>query len=69
MATGPITQISDVIVPEAFTPYVQQLTEEKARLPPFRDSQTEVVPVPDTPGPRTRKRSTQITQKHAGAPP
>jgi len=32
MAAGPITQISDVIVPEVFTPYVQQLTEEKARL-------------------------------------
>ncbi len=32
MATGPLTQVSDVIVPEVFTPYVQQLTEEKARL-------------------------------------
>jgi len=32
MATGPVTQITDVIVPEVFTPYVQQLTEEKARL-------------------------------------
>ena len=32
MATGPLTQVSDVIVPEIFTPYVQQLTEEKARL-------------------------------------
>ena len=32
MATGPVTQISDVIVPEIFTGYVQQLTEEKARI-------------------------------------
>lgn len=32
MATGPITQVSDVVVPEIFTPYVQQLTEEKARI-------------------------------------
>ncbi|MEE9367028.1 MAG: hypothetical protein V3W44_10100 [Dehalococcoidales bacterium] len=32
MAAGPITQVSDVIVPEVFTPYIQQLTEEKARL-------------------------------------
>lgn len=32
MAAGPITQISDVVVPEIFTPYVQQLTEEKSRL-------------------------------------
>lgn len=32
MATGPITQISDLIVPEVFTPYVQKLTEEKSRL-------------------------------------
>lgn len=32
MATGPLTQVSDIIVPEIFTPYVQQLTEEKARL-------------------------------------
>ena len=32
MATGPVTQVVDVIVPEIFTPYVQQLTEEKARL-------------------------------------
>ena len=31
MADG-VTQISDVVVPEIFTPYVQQLTEEKARL-------------------------------------
>ena len=32
MAAGPLTQISDVVVPEIFTPYVQQLTEEKARI-------------------------------------
>ncbi len=32
MATGPSTQISDVVVPEIFTGYVQQLTEQKARL-------------------------------------
>jgi hypothetical protein len=32
MATGPITQVADVVVPEIFTPYIQQLTEEKARL-------------------------------------
>lgn len=32
MAAGPITQIADVIVPEIFTPYQQQLTEEKVRL-------------------------------------
>lgn len=32
MATGPNTQVSDVVVPEIFTPYVQQLTEEKSRL-------------------------------------
>lgn len=32
MATGPITQISDVVVPEIFTPYVQQETEVKSRL-------------------------------------
>lgn len=32
MAAGPLTQISDVVVPEIFTPYVQQMTEEKARL-------------------------------------
>ncbi len=32
MAAGPITQVSDVVVPEIFTPYVQQLTEEKARI-------------------------------------
>jgi len=32
MATGPTTLISDVIVPEIFSPYVQQQTEEKSRL-------------------------------------
>lgn len=31
MASG-TTRIADVIVPEIFTPYVQQLTEEKSRL-------------------------------------
>ncbi len=31
MAAG-VTRISDVVVPERFTPYVQQLTEEKSRL-------------------------------------
>jgi len=32
MATGPTTQIADLIVPEIFTPYTQQITEQKARL-------------------------------------
>lgn len=32
MAAGPITQISDLIVPQIFTPYVQNLTEQKSRL-------------------------------------
>lgn len=32
MAAGPATLVSDVVVPEVFTPYVQQLTEEKARI-------------------------------------
>lgn len=32
MAAGPLTTVSDVVVPEIFTPYVQQLTEEKARI-------------------------------------
>jgi hypothetical protein len=32
MAAGPITQVADIIVPEIFTAYTQQLTEEKARL-------------------------------------
>lgn len=31
MASG-VTRISDVVVPEIFTPYVQQMTEEKSRL-------------------------------------
>ena len=32
MAAGPSTRVSDVIVPEVFTPYMQVLTEEKSRL-------------------------------------
>lgn len=32
MATGTMTQITDVIVPEIFSPYSQQITEEKSRL-------------------------------------
>ena len=32
MATGPVTQLSDVIVPEIFTSYSQLITEEKSRL-------------------------------------
>ena len=32
MAAGPTTQIADVVVPEIFTPYVQQITETKSRL-------------------------------------
>lgn len=32
MAAGPATQISDVVVPEIFTPYSQLLTEEKSRI-------------------------------------
>lgn len=32
MAAGPTTLVSNVIVPEIFTPYVQQLTEEKSRM-------------------------------------
>ena len=32
MATGPITQIADVIVPEIFNPYIQQLTEQKSAI-------------------------------------
>jgi len=32
MATGPATQISDIVVPEIFDPYVQRLTEEKSRI-------------------------------------
>lgn len=31
MASG-VTQIADVVVPEIFTPYTQQMTEEKSRL-------------------------------------
>lgn len=31
MASG-VTKLADVIIPEIFTPYVQQLTEEKSRL-------------------------------------
>lgn len=32
MAAGPLTQVSDIVTPEIFTPYVQQLTEEKSRV-------------------------------------
>lgn len=32
MATGPLTQVTDIVVPSIFTPYVQQLTMEQARL-------------------------------------
>jgi hypothetical protein len=32
MATGPVTLISDVIVPARFTAYSQQITEQKSRL-------------------------------------
>ena len=32
MAAGPATRVSDIVVPEIFTPYVQQLTEQKARI-------------------------------------
>lgn len=32
MAAGPITLVSDIVVPAIFTPYVQQLTEEKSRI-------------------------------------
>lgn len=31
MSTG-VTRISDIVVPELFTPYVQQMTQEKSRL-------------------------------------
>lgn len=31
MATG-VTKIADIVVPEIFSPYVQQLTEEKSRI-------------------------------------
>lgn len=32
MAAGPVTRVSDVIVPEIFTAYVQNLTTEKSRI-------------------------------------
>lgn len=32
MAAGPITQVADVIVPEIFTAYVQQISEQKSRI-------------------------------------
>lgn len=32
MAAGPITRVEDVVVPDIFTPYTQQLTESKSRL-------------------------------------
>ncbi len=32
MATGPLTKVADIVVPEIFTPYIQQQTEQKARL-------------------------------------
>lgn len=32
MAAGPTTRISDVVVPQIFTPYAQQITEQKSRL-------------------------------------
>lgn len=32
MAAGPITQVSDIVVPAIFTGYIQQLTEDKSRL-------------------------------------
>ena len=32
MAAGPLTQVSDVVVPEIFTPYIQQISEQKSRL-------------------------------------
>lgn len=32
MAAGPTTRISDVIVPEIFTPYAQNITETKSRI-------------------------------------
>ncbi len=32
MAAGPITQISDIVVPTIFTPYAQQITERKSRI-------------------------------------
>jgi hypothetical protein len=32
MAAGPNTRVADIVVPEIFTPYTQQLTEQKARI-------------------------------------
>lgn len=32
MSTGPTTRVSDIIVPQLFTPYAQNLTTEKSRL-------------------------------------
>jgi len=32
MATGPLVQVSDIVVPQLFTPYVLNVTEQKARL-------------------------------------
>jgi len=32
MAAGPMTRISDLVIPQIFTSYTQQLTEEKSRL-------------------------------------
>lgn len=32
MAAGPATRIADIVVPEVFTPYAMQLTEEKSRI-------------------------------------
>jgi hypothetical protein len=32
MASGPITLVSDIVTPEIFTSYIQQITEEKSRL-------------------------------------
>lgn len=32
MATGPTTRVADIVTPEIFTPYTQQLTEQKARI-------------------------------------
>lgn len=32
MAAGPTTRITDVVVPQVFTPYMQVLTEEKSRI-------------------------------------
>lgn len=32
MANGPVVQLADVIVPEIFNPYIQQITEEKSRI-------------------------------------